>query len=42
MIAIFPIQSGYLDWTWERLIAIGIFALPIWLVMHFGLAPLRR
>ena len=42
MIAIFPIQSHYLEWTWERLIAIALFAVPVWLVLHFGLMPLRN
>src|SRR3954469_18231816 len=28
MIAIFPIQAHYLEWTWERLTAIVLFALP--------------
>ena len=42
MIAIFPIQSGYLDWSWERVGAIALFALPLWLVLHFGLMPLRK
>jgi hypothetical protein len=41
MIAIFPIQSHYLPWTWERLTAIIVFAVPIWLVLHFGIMPLR-
>lgn len=41
MIAIFPIQSGWLDWTWDRLTAIALFAVPIWLALHFGLMPLR-
>ncbi len=41
MITIYPIQAHYLSWTWERLEAIAIFALPIWLVLHFGLMPLR-
>jgi len=41
MIMIYPIQAHYLGWTWDRLIAIGIFALPIWLVLHFGLMPVR-
>jgi hypothetical protein len=41
MIAIFPIQSHYLEWTWERLIAIILFAVPIWLLLHFGLMPVR-
>ena len=42
MIAIFPIQTHYLAWTWDRLIAIVLFAVPIWLALHFGLMPLRR
>jgi hypothetical protein len=41
MIMIYPIQAHYFDWTWERLIAIGLFALPTWLILHFGLMPLR-
>ena len=36
MIAIFPIQSNELTWTWERLIAIAIFAVPIWLLLHYA------
>jgi hypothetical protein len=42
MIAIFPIQAHYLEWTWERLGAIAIFAVPIWLALHFGLMPVRN
>jgi hypothetical protein len=42
MIAIFPIQAHYLDWTWDRLMAIGLFAVPVWLVLHFGLMPVRN
>ena len=42
MITIFPIQAHYLLWTWERLGAIALFAVPIWLVLHFGLMPLRK
>ncbi len=44
MITIFPMQSHWpgFDWTWERLTAIAIFALPVWLVLHFGLMPLRN
>jgi hypothetical protein len=29
-VAVFPIQSNYLKWSWDRLIAIMIFAIPIW------------
>ena len=42
MIAIFPIQSRYLDWSWERLSAVLVFALPVWLLLHFALMPLRK
>ena len=42
MIMIFPIQTHYLLWTWDRLLAITIFALPIWLILHFGLMPFRK
>lgn len=42
MIAIFPIQAQYLAWSWARVIAIALFALPLWVVCHFALAPLRK
>jgi len=42
MIAIFPIQSNYLPWSWNRIMAICIFAIPIWILLHFGLKPLRK
>jgi hypothetical protein len=44
MITIFPMQSHYpgFNWTWDRLIAIALFALPVWLILHFGLMPLRK
>ena len=46
MITIFaiqtPIQAYHLDWTWERLIAIALFAVPVWLALHFGLMPIRN
>jgi hypothetical protein len=41
MITIFPMQTHYLVWTWERLVVIGLFAIPLWLFLHFGLMPLR-
>jgi len=44
MIMIFPMQasaSHWLSWTWDRLLAIFIFAVPVWLGLHFGLMPLR-
>jgi hypothetical protein len=42
MISIFPIQAHYLGWTWDRVAAIALFGAPIWMVLHFGLMPLRR
>ena len=42
MIAMFPMQAHYLKWTWEHLITILIFAVPVWLVVHVGLMPLRK
>lgn len=46
MIAVFamqsPIKAYQLPWTWDRLIAIAAFALPIWLVLHYGLMPVRN
>ena len=42
MIAIFPIQARVLEWSWDRLLAIALFAVPTWLVLHFGLMPLRN
>ena len=41
MITVFPIQAHYMPWTWERLAAIALFAVPVWLVLHFGLMPVR-
>jgi hypothetical protein len=41
MITIFPIQARFLDWTWDRLVVIALFAVPIWLLLHFGLMPVR-
>jgi hypothetical protein len=46
MITIYPIQAHNppwtLPWTWDRLIAIALFAVPVWLVLHFGLMPVRN
>ena len=42
MISIYPMQAHALPWTWERLSAIALFAVPVWLVLHFGLMPLRK
>jgi hypothetical protein len=41
MIMIFPMQSHWLPWTWMRLETIILFAVPVWLVLHFGLKPVR-
>jgi hypothetical protein len=41
MITLYPIQAHALEWTWDRLAAIAIFAVPVWLVLHFGLMPFR-
>lgn len=42
MITIYPMQTHHLLWTWGRLGAIAAFAIPMWLVLHFGLMPLRK
>jgi hypothetical protein len=42
MITIYPIQAHYIAWTWERLEAIALFAVPVWLILHFGLMPFRK
>ncbi|MFO1477510.1 MAG: hypothetical protein U1F98_12760 [Verrucomicrobiota bacterium] len=42
MIMIFPMQTGHLAWTWERLLVVAGFAFPIWLVLHYGLMPVRK
>ena len=42
MITIFPIQAQVLHWTWERLVALLLFAIPVWAALHFGLSPLRN
>jgi len=42
MITIYPMQTHFLAWTWERLAAIAVFAVPIWLLLHFGLMPVRN
>jgi hypothetical protein len=42
MITIFPIQSNYLAWTWDRLLAMVFLAVPIWVLVHLAFAPLRK
>jgi len=41
MITIFPIQARVLHWEWNFVVAIALFAVPVWLVLHFGLMPIR-
>jgi hypothetical protein len=41
MITIFPIQARVLNWQWDYVAAIALFAVPVWLVLHFGLMPVR-
>lgn len=45
MIAIFPMQTPvqeyHLPWTWERLVAIAVFAVPVWMVLHLLVMPIR-
>jgi len=41
MILIYPIQAHFFNWTWERFAAIALFAVPVWLFLHFSLMPLR-
>src|SRR5256714_4737307 len=33
MITIFPMQAQALPWTWERLLIIAVFAIPIWAIL---------
>ena len=42
MIAIFPIQSGFLAWTVNRFLAVLGFAVPLWMLLQIGFMPLRR
>lgn len=42
MIAIFPIQAGYMGWTWDRLAAVLIWAVPVWLVVNLILRTVRH
>ncbi len=41
MILLFPIQAHFLAWSWERLAVIGLSAVPVWFLLHFGLMPIR-
>ncbi len=42
LVAMFPMQANALKWTWDGLIAIVIFAVPVWLLVHVGLMPVRK
>ena len=42
MITIYPMQTHTLLWTWDRLSVIALFAVPVWIVLHFGLMPFRK
>ncbi|MFO1460201.1 MAG: hypothetical protein U1G08_12410 [Verrucomicrobiota bacterium] len=42
MITLFPIQAGRLSWTGERVAAIALFAVPVWLLLHVALHPFRK
>jgi hypothetical protein len=42
MISIFPIQARVLHWSWNYVAAIALFAIPVWLALHFGLMPVRN
>jgi hypothetical protein len=42
MITIYPMQAQVLEWTWERLIVLTLFAFPIWLILHLVFEPLRN
>lgn len=40
-ITLFPIQANYLRWSWARLFAILLFAIPIWLMLAIVRTLLR-
>ena len=42
MIMIYPMQARVLAWRWDHPVAIALFAIPIWLLLHFGLLPIRN
>ena len=41
-VALIPVQSGHLAWNRDRVVAILVFAVPVWLAVHLALLPLRR
>ncbi len=42
LIAIFPMQSAFLPWTWARLAAVVVFSIPVWIAVQTATYPLRR
>jgi hypothetical protein len=42
LITVFPMQSAFLPWTWLRLFAVMLFAVPVWLLVQGVTMPLRR
>ena len=42
MITVYAIQANYLQWSWDRVAAIVVFALPVWLGVHLVLKPWRK
>lgn len=43
-ITFFPIQANYVEWSWNRLVAILLFAIPVWVALGLarrGLAAMR-
>jgi hypothetical protein len=42
LIAIYPIQAGAIPWTLDRVEAIALFAVPIWIAVNLAFIPVRR
>lgn len=42
LIAIFPMQSAFLPWTWARVAAVVLFAAPVWILIQGLTYPIRR
>lgn len=41
MIAIYPMQSGFLAWTWPRVAAVAVFAPVVWALVQVARLPWR-
>ncbi|MFN0069538.1 MAG: hypothetical protein ACKVYV_18120 [Limisphaerales bacterium] len=41
MIAIYPMQSGFLAWTWPRVAAVAMFAPVVWVLVQMARLPWR-